>query len=174
MIEIDVTTDTLRPKLSEAQKALADLTPLLQDIGDLMIGRTEDNFISGTAPDGTPWAPRSQTTIDAYSRRKPPVSPVAGVLRLTDTLKQSITYEVGSDHVDWGPSSATIYGAVMQFGAAQGQFGARIGKDKNGRDFFMTIPWGDIPARPFVGIGPEDETAILETIEDYLQDLVDD
>ena len=50
----------------------------------------------------------------------------------------------------------------------QGQFGARIGKDKNGRDFFMTIPWGDIPARPFLGVGPTDRENILETITEYL------
>lgn len=166
MITIEVTTDTLSPALAEAQRALTDLTPLMQDIGDLMVYRTEENFTAGTAPDGTAWAPRSQTTLDAYARRKPPVVPKGGPLRLADTLKQSISYEVGADHVDWG--SNMIYAAVMQFGKAQGAFGARIGKDKNGRDHFMTIPWGDIPARPFLGIGPDDESAIVETIEDYL------
>ena len=54
-----------------------------------------------------------------------------------------------------------IYAAVMQLGAAQGEFGARIGKDKNG-------PWGDIPARPFLGVGPTDRENILETITEYL------
>ncbi|WP_300534919.1 phage virion morphogenesis protein [uncultured Mameliella sp.] len=171
MITVDVTTDTLRPALAEAEQALSDLTPLLQDIGELMVERTKGNFKTGTAPDGTAWAPRSQTTLDAYAARgdTPKGGPLVGVTR---ALSTTIAYEVAPGHVDWG--SNMIYAAVMQFGAAQGQFGARIGKDKNGRDFFMTIPWGDIPARPFVGIGPEDENAILDTIEDYLQDLIED
>lgn len=171
MIEVDVTTDTLRPALAKAQKALDDLTPLLQAIGRLMVESTKDNFRTGTAPDSTPWAPRSQTTLDAYAARgeTPKGGPLVGVSKM---LSERISHEVDPAGVSWGSSMA--YAAVMQFGAAQGQFGARIGKDKNGRDFFMTIPWGDIPARPFLGIGPEDESAILETIEDYLQDLIDD
>jgi phage gpG-like protein len=62
----------------------------------------------------------------------------------------------------------------MQFGAAQGEFGARIGKDKNGRDFFTTIPWGDIPARPFLGVGPDDENAIIQDIEDWFESIFDE
>ena len=56
----------------------------------------------------------------------------------------------------------------MQFGAAQGQFGAFIGKDKLGRDHFHAIPWGDIPARPFLGLAEEDRTNILATIAEHL------
>ncbi|MBW4984746.1 phage virion morphogenesis protein [Mameliella sp. CS4] len=163
MITVDVTTDTLRPALAEAEQALSDLTPLLQDIGELMVERTKGNFKTGTAPDGTAWAPRSQATLDAYAARgdTPKGGPLVGVTR---ALSTTIAYEVAPGHVDWG--SNMIYAAVMQFGAAQGQFGTT----SRG----ASIPWGDIPARPFVGIGPEGESAILKTIEDYLQDLIDD
>lgn len=163
MITVDVTTDTLRPALAEAEQALSDLTPLLQDIGELMVERTKGNFKTGTAPDGTAWAPRSQATLDAYAARgdTPKGGPLVGVTR---ALSTTIAYEVAPGHVDWG--SNMIYAAVMQFGAAQGQFGTT----SRG----ASIPWGDIPARPFVGIGPEDENAILDTIEDYLQDLIED
>lgn len=171
LIKVDVTTDTITAKLAEAVRALDDLTPLMQDIGELMVVRTKQNFADGTGPDGTAWAPRSQTTLDAYARRgdTPKGGPLVGV---TKALSTTISYEVDADGVNWG--SNMVYAAVMQLGAQQGQFGARIGKNKNGRDFFMTIPWGDIPARPYLGVGPEDETAILETIEDYLGDLIGD
>lgn len=161
MITIDVTTDTLRPALAEAQRALADLTPLMQEVGDLMVYRTEENFTAGTAPDGTAWAPRSQTTLDAYAARgkMPQGGPLVGVSKM---LSEQISYEADPTGVDWG--SNMIYAAVMQFGAAQGAFG----KTSRGGP----IPWGDIPARPYLGVGPEDETAILETIEDYLQGIV--
>lgn len=163
IISIDVTTDTLTPALRRAAEALEDLTPLMQDIGELMVERTKDNFKTGTGPDGTAWAPRSQVTLDAYARRgdTPKGGPLVGVTR---ALSTTIAYEADAAGVSWG--SNMIYAAVMQFGAAQGAFG----KTSRGGP----IPWGDIPARPYLGIGAEDQTAILETIEDYLQGLIDD
>lgn len=163
MIKIDVTTDTLTPALRRAAEALEDLTPLMQDIGELMVERTQDNFKTGTAPDGTPWAPRGQITLDAYAARgdTPKGGPLVGV---TQALSRHIFAEPDAAGVSWG--SNMIYSAVMQFGAAQGAFGttARGGP----------IPWGTIPPRPFVGVGPEDESAILVAIEDYFQSLLDE
>ncbi|WP_370584767.1 hypothetical protein [Paracoccus sp. IB05] len=34
------------------------------------------------------------------------------------------------------------------------------------------MPWGDIPARPFLGISAEDETNLVELVEEYLTGLV--
>ncbi len=169
MIRVDVTTDQISRAFLALAGAVDDLTPLMQDVGEYLLTSTKDNFASGTAPDGTVWAPRSQTTLDAYAARgdTPKGGPLVGVTR---ALSTTIAYEASREHVDWG--SNMIYAAVMQFGAAQGSFGARIGKDKNGRDFFMTIPWGDIPARPFLGIGPEDETNILDIIAEYLEGAI--
>ena len=59
--------------------------------------------------------------------------------------------------------------AVMQFGAEQGEFGAFIGKDSKGRDHLHHIPWGDIPARPFLGFSEEDRTSFIAQIEDWLE-----
>jgi phage virion morphogenesis protein len=161
MIRIDATTDPVIAALARAAAELDDLTELMAGIGEEMLLRTDQNFLTGTAPDGTAWAPRSQTTLDAYARRG---ETGIGTLRLTDTMRTTISYEFGSDHVDWG--SNAIQAAVMQFGAAQGAFGSAA----NG----APIPWGDIPARPFLGVGPEDEVAILTVIEEYLDALLPD
>ena len=165
MIRTEVTTDEITTALSEVAERLDDLTPLMNDIGEFMVESTNANFREGSSPDGTPWAPRSQTTLDAYAARKdtPKGGPLVGA---TKALSTTIAYQSAPDEVAWG--SNMIYAAVMQMGAAQGEFGARIGRSKKGRDFFMTIPWGDIPPRPFLGIGPDDETGILETVRDYL------
>jgi phage gpG-like protein len=48
----------------------------------------------------------------------------------------------------------------MQFGATKGQFG----QTKRG----ASIPWRNIPARPFLGLSPTDETEIVATVEEYL------
>ena len=74
-------------------------------------------------------------------------------------LIQSIQYQVGPASVEWG--SNLIYAAVQQFGASKGAFGTA----RNG----TSIPWGTIPARPFIGVSDEDETALVDLIEDWLQ-----
>ncbi|WP_375257478.1 phage virion morphogenesis protein [Citreimonas sp.] len=92
MIRIEANTDPIIAALARAAAEMDDLTPLMQDIGEEMLARTDQNFLTGTAPDGTPWAPRSQATLDAYARRNPPVSGI-GTLRLTDTMRKTIAYE---------------------------------------------------------------------------------
>jgi len=169
MIKIDVTTDQIRAALERMVAAYGDLSPLMAEIGETMVQRTQDNISAGVSPDGTPFAPRSQTTLDAYARAEPAKVPAGGPLVLTGTMRDQIAYEAASDHVDWG--SNAIQAAVMHFGAEQGEFGAWIGRDKNGQLGFSTLPWGDIPARPFLGIGPDDETAVLEVIEGWLQEV---
>ena len=53
-----------------------------------------------------------------------------------------------------------VYAATHQFGAERGEFGA----DRRGRP----IPWGDIPARPFLGVGDEQRGIILEALNDHV------
>ena len=55
--------------------------------------------------------------------------------------------------------SSLIYSGVMQSGAARGAFG----RDRFGRP----IPWGTIPARPWLGISREDGEAITEIADEY-------
>ncbi|WP_425072579.1 phage virion morphogenesis protein [Sagittula sp. S175] len=160
---IDFADDRLTPALTRVIAALQDATPLFQDMGELMLASTKDNFAAGTSPEGTPWAAKSLTTMDRYRRtegRKAnapvPTRPLIGVTRMLST---TIAYEVDAEGVSWG--SNMIYAAVMQFGAKKGEFGTMA----NG----ASIPWGDIPARPFLGVGPSDETALLATIQDYLE-----
>jgi phage gpG-like protein len=56
--------------------------------------------------------------------------------------------------------SSLEYAAVQQLGARRGQFG----RTRRG----APIPWGDIPARPYLGISQADSSAILDIISQYL------
>ena len=165
MIRHELKEDEFPEGLARLAAALTDMTPLMQDLGELMVRSTEQNFATGTDPEGNAWAPRKPSTLAAYAKRgdTPGPRPLIGPSK---SLSTTISHAATATSVEWG--SNMIYAAVMQLGAAQGEFGARIGKDKNGRDFFMTIPWGDIPARPFLGVGPTDRENILETITEYL------
>ncbi|QEW21221.1 phage virion morphogenesis protein [Marinibacterium anthonyi] len=171
MPRIEFTDDGLSAALARVADALSDTTPLMQDIGEYMVKSTNDNFASGTDPEGRPWAPRSQTTLDAYAARKdkPGPRPLIGP---TKSLSGTISYEADADSVSWG--SNMIYAAVQQFGAEAGAFGARIGVNEKGRRYFMPIPWGNIPARPFLGVDKDDETGLLELVTEYLETAAGD
>lgn len=156
MIRIEITGDTVTPALDRLSAAMSDLTPVMQDIGELLIRSTRERFVEGKSPEGAAWAPKSPTTLAAYARRG--VNAPRPLIGETGRLGREISYQAGPQSVEVG--SNLIYAAVQQFGAAQGAFGrtARGGP----------IPWGNIPARPYLGLSPEDEIAIIATVDDWL------
>ncbi|WP_172298337.1 phage virion morphogenesis protein [Pseudoruegeria sp. HB172150] len=162
MIRVEVTDEEVAAALSRIAARLTDLTPLMQDLGEALVNSTEDRFPEGRAPDGTPWAPKSQATIDAYRRREGKTAnarvdfrPLFGP---SGRLSSEIHWQAGPNSVEIG--SSLIYAAVDQFGAAKGQFGTTSKGSP--------IPWGDIPARPFLGISEGDRSALTLIIEGYL------
>lgn len=158
--------------LQRLADALSDMTPLMQDLGEFAVYTTKERFLRGEAPDGTPWAPKSQSTLDSYARRGDAgdARPLFGP---SGRLSSEIHYVAASASVEWG--SSLIYAAVQQFGAEQGAFGARMGRTQPsekrpaGQDYFFPIPWGDIPARPFLGISEDDRSGFLDIIEEWLE-----
>lgn len=153
-------------RLADLMTRLSDPRPFLERVGNYLVGQAGENFKGQHDPDGTPWAALRPVTIKA--REKAKQLPLA-ILRRSGHLAGSINYELaGDDSVRIG--SPVPYAAVHQFGAAQGQFGAWMGKDRLGRDHFHHLPWGDIPARPFLGIGPDDEAEFILFAEIWLGD----
>ncbi|MCY1444758.1 Phage virion morphogenesis family protein [compost metagenome] len=65
---------------------------------------------------------------------------------------------VDSNALEFG--SNRIYAAVHQFGALQGAFGTSARG--------VPLPWGDIPARPWLGMTDTDREAALDIVQDYL------
>lgn len=146
--------------LREAQERLADMTPLYRSIGDALVDSTEDRFMAAITPDGRAWAPKRPSTIERYARMgqrgltKPLLGPSG---RLSNEIVKSYSrteVEVGSN---------LEYSGVMQEGAAKGQFGA----DRRGRP----IPWGNIPARVWLGLSDEDERNIVDIVDEHLEPI---
>lgn len=145
---------------SEAVRALTrmvsrgrDMTPLMRDIGEHLLNTTRERFATQTAPDGTPWAPLSATTKRRKTRNVEKVLTESGALR-----GHGLVYQASRDRVEVG--SPLIYAGTHQFGAERGSFGSM----SNG----APIPWGDIPARPFLGVSDDDEATIVRLIGDHL------
>lgn len=154
--------------LAEKLRKLEQPRPLLLMIGEYLAETTKQRFVTSTAPDGSRWAPNSRTTLERYVGARGGYSSKTGKINkkgeavamskkplvARGLLGEQIVVQADDTMVEIG--SNRIQAAVQQFGAAKGSLG--------GGD-----PWGDIPARPFLGVSAEDRAAILEMVGDYLE-----
>lgn len=127
------------------QDAGKDLSPALRIIGEKLVESTQQRFESGTGPDGQKWEENSPVTVDRKGRNFPLVD--------EGTLMESISYAlISNDALEVG--SSMEYAAMQQFGGTKSEF---------------PWLWGDIPARPFLGISSDDESKILDILRDHLE-----
>jgi phage virion morphogenesis protein len=166
MPDVVIQNDEITGALTRLSVALSDMTPVMQELGEILIDSTKQRFAQGIAPDGSRWAPKSQTTLERYGNRTSNKIDVRPLFGPSGSLSSEIYKEVTPDSVSWG--SPMVYAGTQQFGAAKGAFGPYSGIDKNGRRYSGVAPWGNIPARPFLGVSPEDETNILDAIAEAL------
>lgn len=150
-------------QLAAVLTALQDTEPLMAQIAEFLLDETVARFAKGQGPDGKPWAPKSKATIAAYAQRKQAVSlrPLIGPTRQLSN-EESYSTRIGEDWVEI--AAGPIQAAVMQFGAARGAFG----NNKAGRP----IPWGTIPARPFLGISAQDEDNIDAAVQSWIRNAI--
>jgi phage virion morphogenesis protein len=155
MIEVEIDDQAARDLLNELKTRMGDLTPVLEAVGGIMQSGTQQRFVDQQAPDGTPWAALSQVTLD----RRRQGGRGAEILRDTGRLMNSISYRVAGDSVS--VFTNVIYAGTHQSGASKGAYGV----NRRG----SPIPWGTIPARPFLGYNQADNDAVLEILNGYLQ-----
>lgn len=154
--------------------ASRDLTPAMKAIGERLSETTKRRFETSTGPDGQRWAPNSQATYEALARRGKGSfnkrdgklsAKGAGVVMAkkpligeSKRLSTEINYQASATQVTIG--SPMEYAAVHQFGVLRGA----LGRTKRGGP----IPWGNIPARPFLGVSDQDKSDILDILQDHL------
>lgn len=144
MITVEFDDTKIKKALQDLQSATGDLSPAFREISEVLIESTKQRFVSSTGPDGQNWQDNSQVTIERKGRNKPLVD--------SNTLMDEINYQIiGNNTLEIG--SSMKYAAMQQFGGTKDEF---------------SHLWGDIPARPFLGISSDDESSILSTIEDHI------
>ena len=150
-VRIHITLDDapVRDALDRLSRASTDLTPLMRDIGEHLLNTTRERFVEQKAPDGSPWAPLSETTKKRKRRNKGKILTERGFLR------GNLAYQAGSSEVQVG--SPSIYAGTHQFGSTTQR---------------RRIPWGDIPARPFLGLSDDDEAEIRALVFDFLAEAL--
>ena len=154
---INVKFDSARVEKALESLALASQNPrpVLLSIGEDLVKSTKSRFNKSLAPDGKAWAPNSPATL----KRKRGVKPLIN----EGILRDNIAY--AADNAGVTIFSTMEYAGTQQFGAKKGQFGESKKRNK-------PIPFGDIPARPFLGISLSDEQMIVESVSDYLLSIV--
>lgn len=155
----------VRQALRQLLNKVEDPSGELMQIGELMVDRTRQRFGTGTAPDGTPWPENSQVTLQRYlanfdsafnketgaltklgSTRLGGKKPLIGE---TGQLSQQIAFRLIPGGLEWGSIQNVKYARMQQYGGKKSQF---------------PNLWGDIPARPFLGISPEDTDDVLQIL----------
>lgn len=150
-IVINIDDREARASLDRLRAKLADPTPLFREIGDELLISLRDRYDRAVDSEDHPWAPLSPVTIGRKRKNKNKILVLDGLLR-------RLHYQADNNGVRIG--TERIYGAVQQFGARQGDFG----RTRRG----APIPWGDIPAREYIGLSETDRGDILDIIDEWL------
>lgn len=156
---VDLDDVKARAALAHWEAADGDLGELMDVIGGALRDNVLDRFEHGRGPDGTPWKKSERATRQSGQT-------------LVDTarLRDSITYAASSRDVTVG--SNVIYAAIHQFGGTI--------RAKTARGLLFTVPGADgdelvnvmsvnLPARPYLGIGPEDHDAVADLVGAWLR-----
>lgn len=179
-LSLTIKDERIKRLLGDIQRRMGDLAPAMKIIGQIVRTSIVRNFEKGGRP--AKWAPLSPVTLARRKGRKILMDRGMG-----GGLAASIHPRADKDSVTLGTNK--IYAAVQQFGAKKGSFGtveAKIqthmrkitqifGRPVKPRKVAvrahtrkMKLPWGDIPARPFIMVQPEDWDEIRESLGDFI------
>jgi len=148
--KIQVDNTQVLEALNRLVQQSGDLSEPLQEIGEYLVESTKQRFATKTAPDGTAWKGNSPVTIDRKGRDD-------ALIGETTQLADAIFPNVSGNTLEIG--STRQYAAMQHFGGRRSDF-AHL--------------WGDIPARPFLGLSDDDEDVVLEVLSDYFASEVVD
>lgn len=145
-ISIDVTDKEVRQLLQRLTAKLGTPNDALEGIGAYVLGSVQQNFEEQGRP--AKWSSRNDKAPHP-------------LLQKSNRLFNSISYKVDDDSVAIGTN--VIYAAIHQnvIYAAIHQFGGETGRDGE----------TTITARPYLMLQEEDNAAIIELLEDYIEEV---
>lgn len=171
--------------LRKVQERVKDMRPVFNVIGEIVHGSIQENFEHGGRP--AEWKPLSPVTIAQRKRERKWPGRILVRMGAAGGLFGSISHKPFKDRTEL--SARKVYAATHHFGARKAQFGTvtaqirehvrRITKafgkpieptlvTVRAHTREMQIPWGDIPARPFMVVQDEDWEEIKGTLLDFL------
>ena len=175
-LDIELKDQAVLRLLEKVRQRLGHMLPAMKIIGEVVRTSVIRNFEVGGRP--TRWKELSPVTLAMRKGDK--------ILRrqgFAGGLMGSIHAQAKEDEVRVGTNK--VYAAVHQFGAKKGSFGVfavnvkehmrqlKTGKQHKVRAHTRKtkLPWGDIPARPFLMVQEEDWGEMQHELTEYLLKL---
>ena len=161
-LSFTVTDAPVRRAFEQLERAMGGNTrPLMSAIGVELVGSTHMRFVTQTDPEGQAW--QALNTTYAEDKRH------SRILTESGRLRDSINAQASNDEVRVG--SNVVYAAAHQLGATI--------TPKNASHLFFRMGGRliqadsvTLPARPFLGISNDDETAISEIVFSFVDRYV--
>lgn len=145
--------DTVQARLDQLIRTMFDMTPLSAAVGATVESQVRKRIQrEKTDPKtGVAWAPWSEK----YARTR---HGGQSLLMSTGALRDSIQFVTHGDEVEVG--SNLVYAARHQYG-------------DNGDAGSLGDLVGGIPARPFLGLTPENEVEVRQVVKKFLDEVLD-
>ena len=128
-----------------------DLSPAMAEIAAIGEASTRMRFRTETGPDGVRWKPSLRVQLTG-----------GRTLTKDGHLSGSINGAHGRDFAEWGVNR--VYAATHQFGAViTARNGGKL-RFRLANGAFVSVPSVTIPARPYLGVSPDDRDDILDVL----------
>jgi phage gpG-like protein len=154
-------------RLQTLLQRMSDPAPALSEIGEALKDSTQYRFDTGTAPDGSRWAPNSEMTLFAYLGARGGFRKGGGLnkkgVALAGNKKPLVASGIMQDTITWqpGPDGRSIEIGSNRIQAKMLHYGGITAASS-------MIPSKIIPARPFLGFSDDDNRTILDIIGHYV------
>lgn len=100
IVSINFEDSRVTDVIAQLQSRVADLTQPHQEIGEYLVGKTDEHFRTETDPYGVPWLPNSPKTIAA----KQAEGKILKILQRTGHMRSTVNYKATSNQVVLGIS----------------------------------------------------------------------
>ncbi|MBB4955565.1 phage virion morphogenesis protein [Agrobacterium vitis] len=156
-VSVTISDASVRRSFDNLAVVMGNTRPVMAAIGTELVGSTHMRFVSQTDPDGNAW----QALDPDYAATKRN----SRILTESGRLRDSINARAGNDHVSVGTN--VIYAAIHQLGGtiepkAASHLFFKIGGER------IVANSVTLPARPYLGISSDDETAIAEIVFSFV------
>ena len=142
-----------KKRLEKLGQELKNMQPVMKKISGDMKTKTDMCFRNSKDPEGNQWEKLKH-------RKGKPLIDTAG----SAGLRGSVSSSSGKDYAIVGTNKE--YAKTHQFGMKKGYNGKKL--TKHGK--YKFFPWGNIPARPFIGISKRAMNKYAKMMKEYLMD----
>lgn len=171
-MRVEIDDGRLQEVLARRIERCENKQQALRAVGAIVRESIRTNFREGGRPEK--WEPSRRSSAEAIPGRR------IGTLRDTNRLMNSFTIRADQNRVVVGTN--VEYAATHQYGAKKFSFGTVVAKvpahyrtvrgkftiQVKAHDRKMKLPWGDIPARPFMHIQTDDIRDIEEILAAHI------